>query len=331
MNLPRFTYHGPASLKECIAILADEENGAQVLAGGSDLLVRMKLRLETPGRLVSLSNIPGLKDITYRSGKGLAIGAGVALSVLASDAVIREKCPALADAAGLVATNQIRTVATVGGNILQNTRCRYYNRSSVWGKAVAPCFKRNGALCHVVPRGKRCFAVYQGDLAPLLIALNATATILSKKGAEEVPVGSLYSGDGKAPFNKLAGKIATKLTISEDSLDMRSAYRKYRLRGGIDFPLAGVAAALKLRNGLVEDLRLCLTGIASCPVTVPGAGEKVKGRPLSRDAAREAGKLAYAAAHPLANLEGDPATRRSMIRIMTEDILTTFIQAANSK
>jgi 4-hydroxybenzoyl-CoA reductase subunit beta len=325
MNLPRFTYHSPNSLKECIAMLSDQKNGVQVIAGGSDLLVRMKLRLETPDHLVSLADIPALKDITCRPGKGLTIGAGVTLSVLASDAVIREKCPALADAAGLVATNQIRTVATVGGNILQNTRCRYYNRSPVWGKAVAPCFKRNGAVCHVVPRGKRCFAVYQGDLAPLLIALNTSVTVVSKKGAEEIPVESLYSGNGKTPFNNVAGRIATGFTIPDDSLNARAAYRKYRLRGGIDFPLAGVAAALKLDNGLVEDLRLCLTGVASCPVPVQGAAEAAKGKPFSREVAGEVGRLAYAAAHPLANLEGDPATRRSMIRIMTKDILTSFI------
>lgn len=325
MNLPRFTYHSPDSLKKCIAILADQKNGTQVLAGGSDLLVRMKLRLETPGSLVSLADIPALQDIAYRPGKGLTMGAGITLSLLASDAIIQERCPALADAAVLVATNQIRTVATVGGNILQNTRCRYYNRSPVWGKAVAPCFKRNGAICHVVPKGKRCFAVYQGDLAPLLIALNTTVTIVSKKGTEEIPVESLYSGDGKVPFNNVAGTIATGFTIPEDSLNMRAAYRKYRLRGGIDFPLAGVAAALKPGNGLVEDLKLCLTGVASRPVTVPGAGEAAKGKPLSRELAREVGRLAYAAAHPLANLEGDPATRRSMIRVMTEDILTSFI------
>ncbi|HOE17489.1 MAG TPA: FAD binding domain-containing protein [Syntrophorhabdaceae bacterium] len=325
MNLPRFIYHSPSSLKECIATLADKKNSAQVLAGGSDLLVRMKLRLEAPGSLVSLADIPTLKDIVYRPGKGLTIGAGVTLSLLASDAVIRERCPALADAAGLVATNQIRTVATIGGNILQNTRCRYYNRSPLWGMAVSPCFKRNGGLCHVVPRGKRCFAVYQGDLAPLLIALNASVKIVSKKGAEEAPLESLYSGDGKSPFNNLAGKVVEGLTIPEGSLNMLSAYRKYRLRGGIDFPLAGVAVALKLDNGLVQDLRLCLTGVASRPFTVQGAGDAAKGKPLGRELAREEGKLAYAAAHPLANLEGDPAARRSMIRIMTEDILASFM------
>jgi len=325
MNLPRFIYHSPGSLKECVAILADKKNGAQVLAGGSDLLVRMKLRLETPGRLVSLADIPALKDIACLPGRGLAIGAGVTLSLLASDAVIREKCPALAEAAGLVATNQIRTVATIGGNVFQNTRCRHYNRSPVWGKAVSPCFKRNGGLCHVVPKGKKCFAVYQGDLAPLLIALNATVTIVSKKGAEEIPVESLYSGDGKAPFKNIAGKVATRFTIPEGSLGMQAAYRKYRLRGGIDFPLAGVASALKLNNGMVEDLELCLTGVASRPVAVPKAREAAKGKPLSREIAMEVGKLAYAAAHPLANLEGDPAARRSMIRIMTEDMLASFM------
>ena len=325
MNLPRFTYHAPVSLRECIAILTDQENDAQVLAGGSDLLVRMKHRLTKPGHLVSLSKIAELKDTAYHPGKGLIIGAGAVLSFLASDSLVREKCPALADTAELVATKQIRNAATMGGNVLQNTRCQYYNRSSVWGKAVAPCFKRDGTLCHVVLKGKRCFAVYQGDLAPLLIALNATVMIASKNSTEEILVESLYSGDGKAPLNNLTGNIVIRFTIPEGSLNKQAAYRKYRLRNGIDFPLAGVAVALKRNNGFVENLKVCLTGVASSPVLVSGAGETAKGKSLGHELARETGKLAYGAAHPLANLEGDPVRRRSMVRIMTEDILASFI------
>ena len=321
MNLPRFTYHAPASLEQCIAILHDLGNDAEVLAGGSDLFVRMKLRLTAPGHLVSLSKIEELKNITYHCRKGLTIGAGATLSLLASDSTVREKCPAIADAAELVATQQIRNTATLGGNVLQNTRCQYYNRSSVWSKATAPCFKRDGKVCHVVPKGKKCFAVYQGDLAPLLIALGATASVVSKTVTEEIPVESIYSGDGKKPFNTLSGRLVTGFTIPEDSLGSMASYKKYRLRGGIDFPLAGVAVFLKQGNGSIENLKICLTGVASSPVLVPC--ETAKGRSLGRDLGREMGKSAYAGAHPLANLEGDPARRRSMIRIITEDILAS--------
>lgn len=325
MNLPRFVYHTPLSLKECMAILADLQDDAEVVAGGSDLLVRMKLRLTMPGHLVSLAKIAELKHIIYRPAKGLTVGAGATLSLLASDSVVEGKCPAMAHAAELVATRQIRNAATLGGNVLQNTRCLYYNRSPVWGKAVAPCFKRGGTVCHVVPKGKRCVAVYQGDLAPLLIALGATALVVTTEGAREVPVESLFSGLGKAPFVDMREKIIMDFTIPETALDGQTAYRKYRLRKGIDFPLAGVAVTLKRTDGLIEHLRVCLTGVASSPVFVPKVEEMAKGRPLTRQLAREVGKAAYAAARPLANLEGDPARRRVMVRIITEDVLASLV------
>jgi 4-hydroxybenzoyl-CoA reductase subunit beta len=266
-----------------------------------------------------------LKHIVYNPGKGLTIGAGTTLSVLASDSIVREQCPALATTGELVATKQIRNIATLGGNVFQNTRCQYYNRSPVWGKAVAPCFKRNGTLCHVVPKGKRCFAVYQGDMAPILIALNATAMIVSKNSGKELHVETLFSGDGKEPCKDRTGMLITHFTIPENSLRMHSAYRKYRLRNGIDFPLAGVAVAVENKNDSIGNLRICLTGAASSPVLIPGTGEMARGKPLSKELAREAGKMAQAAAHPLANLEDEPARRRFMIRIMTEDILTSFV------
>jgi 4-hydroxybenzoyl-CoA reductase subunit beta len=325
MNLPHFTYHAPATLEECTGLLANLGDKAQILAGGSDLLVRMKFRLTRPGHLVSLSKIAELKHIVYSPGKGLTIGAGTTLSVLASDSIVREQCPALATTGELVATKQIRNTATLGGNVFQNTRCQYYNRSPVWGKAVAPCFKRNGTLCHVVPKGKRCFAVYQGDMAPILIALNATAMIVSKNSGKEMHVETLFSGDGKEPCKDRTGMLITHFTIPENSLRMHSAYRKYRLRNGIDFPLAGVAVVVENKNDLIGNLRICLTGTASSPVLIPGTGEMARGKPLSKELAREAGKMAQAAAHPLANLEDEPARRRFMIRIMTEDILTSFV------
>lgn len=325
MQLPHFIHHAPASVQECTEILADSNYKVQVLAGGSDLLVRMKLRLANPDCLVSLSKITALKQIVYNPVNGLTIGAGVTLSRLATDPLVREKCPAIADAAELVATKQVRNIATLGGNVLQNTRCQYYNRSTEWSKAVAPCFKRGGKLCHIIPGGRRCLAAYQGDLAPVLIALQATASIVSKDNALETLVSSLFSNDGVAPVKDISGKLITHFTIPESSLACQSGYKKYRLRNGIDFPLAGAAVALKSKDGLVDDLKVCLTGVASSPTLVFIAGNTIKGKPLTPDLVAEVGKLAHAAARPVANLEGDPAKRRSMVRIMVEDILTSYV------
>lgn len=323
MILPHFTHHTPGTVQDCIKILTEAEYKPQILAGGSDLLVRMKLGLTTPGELVSLSNMDELQEISCDPKRGLTIGAGVTLARLVSDPLVNEKCPVIARAADLVATKQVRNIATLGGNILQNTRCRYYNRSAEWGKAVAPCYKRGGELCHVIA-GKRCFAVYQGDLAPVLIALQATARLLSKEKDIEVDLESLYSKDGAAPFNDLKGRLLEQITIPAPSLTCRSDYKKYRLREGIDFPLAGVAVTLKEKHGFVEDLRVCLTGVASRPVLLTFNGETAVGKPLNQNLIKKVGQMVYAAARPLPNLEGEPSRRRAMTRILTEDILTSL-------
>ena len=167
MRIPRFYYHAPGSMEELSQLFKDLKEDAKLLAGGTDLLVRMKERLITPTHLISLSNIKGMDEYAYDDKNGLVLGAGVNLSSLSQHPIVLEKYPALAKAASMVATHQIRNMATIGGNIFQNTRCLYYNRSFLWGKAVIPCFKRGGNICHVVENSKRCFAVYQGDLAPV--------------------------------------------------------------------------------------------------------------------------------------------------------------------
>ncbi|MGI6492242.1 MAG: 4-hydroxybenzoyl-CoA reductase subunit beta [Peptococcaceae bacterium] len=325
MILPYFTHHAPGTVQECIKILDDARYKPQILAGGSDLLVRMKLGLINPEELVSLSNIDELQEISYSPLMGLTIGAGVTLARMATDPEVNENCPVLARAAELVATTQIRNTATIGGNILQNTRCQYYNRSAEWAKAVAPCYKRGGDLCHVVAPGKRCFAVYQSDLAPILVALNASVTLVSRGNARKVELNSLYSKDGVNPFKDVAGQLMTQITIPAASLANRCNYKKYRLRDGIDYPLAGIAVALKTNEGYVEELRIGLTGVASYPVLLILNGENVAGRPLNHNLIKELGQMVYDAARPLPNLEGDPARRRAMTRILTEDILTSFM------
>lgn len=324
MNLPHFFYHTPVSLDECKGLLAEfGENGA-IIAGGTDILVRMKYRLTKPGNLVSLSQIHELRHIEYSPGQGLSIGANIKLSRLVSDAIIKDKCPALSNASEVVATKQVRNAATLGGNLLQDTRCRFYNRSPVWGKSVESCFKRDGTVCHAVPKGKHCFAVYQGDLAPVLIALRAYARVVFPTGTKEIPLESLFTDNGKGPFRDLAGTILQSVVVPDSSLSMHCDYRKYRLRKGIDYPLAGVAVAVEKKKHGIGSLRICLTGVSSSPVLLPGIEEMIHGKPIGKDLFVEIGKMAQSSAHPLANLEDDPSKRRFMIRIMTEDILTAF-------
>jgi 4-hydroxybenzoyl-CoA reductase subunit beta len=320
VNLPHFDYHAPDTLAECARLLAGYGTDADILAGGTDLFVRMKYGLTTPSLLVSLSNIDGMEGVSCDIDNGLIIGARAGLEDLARSPIIIEKYPAIADAASLVATRQIRHMATVGGNLLQHTRCFYYNRSATWGKAVPACIKRAGDVCHVVPGSARCFAVYRGDMAPVLIALGARVTFVSTDKAEEVPLESVFTGDGKKPFRNAEGSILARISIPRSSPTVLR-YKKYRIRNGIDFPLAGAAVALFMNDDVIAGIRVCLTGVWSSPVLVNKAAEIACNRRLDAALVRELADAAYEAAHPLSNLEGSPERRRSMIRLMVRDML----------
>jgi len=322
MNLPHFDFHNPASLDECASLLKCFGKEAEIVAGGTDLFVRMKHRLKRPSHLVSLSKIDGLDSISLDSSSGMILGVRVKLAELARSPMVREKYTALSEAASLVATRQIRNMATLGGNILQDSRCLYYNRSMTWGKAVPPCMKRDGSACHAVAGSQRCFAVYQGDIAPVLIALGARANLFPPGKTGEIALEDLFTGDGKVPCRGLGGKVLTSVTLPVSLNPIFTAYRKYRLRDGMDFPLAGVAVVVRLDQGTIADIRICLTGVWSSPVLVKEAVDIARGKTLTAVLAKGLADAAYRAAHPVANLEGNPESRRSMIWRMVEEILS---------
>jgi len=321
MNLPHFNYHTPGSLDECAALMKTFREQAVLVAGGTDLYVRMKHRLATPSHVVSLGRIPGMHQISFDPARGLTLGAIVHLSVLAGSHLVKEKYPALAEAASLVATGQIRNMATLGGNVLQETRCLYYNRSILWKKGVPSCIKRGGTVCHSVPQSKRCFAVYQGDIAPVLIVLRGKVFIYADKEAEEMPVEDIFTGQGKDPFKRTDQKIVSAFTVPALPYPSYTAYRKYRLRDGIDFPLAGCALALQMDGKKIMDLRICLTGIGSSPILIKQAIEIAHGRELTPTLAKDLSDAAFKEAHPVANLGGNPDRRRLMIRQMVQEML----------
>lgn len=320
LRLPTFELRQPTSLSEAVATLADLGPDALVIAGGTDLLPNMKHELFTPQVLVSLGRIPELRGIHRADDGSLVIGAMTSLAdIAASDAVVRE-APCLAQAAGLVAGPQLRRMGTIGGNILLDTRCQYYNQTYFWRSALGFCLKKDGTACHVVQGGSKCVAAASADTAPALMTLGAVLTFASRNGWRDVAIDDLWVADGIVNRRVDPGEILASVRIPPVPAGHRGAYGKLRDRGSIDFPLLGVAVRLDLdAGGTVTAADLVLTALAARPKRVAQAASLLAGVLPGTDRFDAAvGALADAArrqCHTLANIPGDHEWRREMIPV----------------
>lgn len=260
--LPDFDILRPANLDEAVAALADP--GARALAGGTDLIVNLRRGIGAPERLVDLTGLPGMAGIEAQ-GDTLVIGAGVTLRELATSPVLGPAEAALAQAAEAVAGPSHRNLATVGGNLCLDTRCLYYNQSEWWRKSNGYCLKYRGDICHVAPLGERCRAAFSGDLAPAFMALGAEAEIAGPAGLRRIPLADMYQEDGAAHLTLGPGDILVRLHLPRGG--GRSGYAKVRVRGAMEFPLAGVAALCRpVADG--TEVSVALTGTNSCPIAM---------------------------------------------------------------
>lgn len=265
-SLPSFRVAQPATIAEAVAACANHP-GSRFMAGGTDLLVNMRRGIVSPDLLVSLSGIDELTAITADA-QGMTIGAGVTIASLARNATAVAQYHGLAQAAAAIAGPGHRNMATVGGNLCLDTRCVYYNQSEWWRSANAYCLKSRGDTCHVAPQGQRCHAAYAGDLAPALLVLGAEISIAGPKGRRRIPLSELYVEDGKAHLTLADGELIVAVHLPPDA--PASAYLKVRVRGAIDFPLAGVAVALSASGNAIVSLRVGLTGTNSWPFLLVG-------------------------------------------------------------
>ncbi|HYA35808.1 MAG TPA: FAD binding domain-containing protein, partial [Candidatus Binataceae bacterium] len=251
LRLPEFSYHSPRSITEAVRIIADLNEDAMVVAGGTDVYPKMKRGQFSPRHLVSLRAVNELKGIDPNHRDGLWIGAGETLHSIANHRAIREIAPALAEAARSVAMAQIRNVATIGGNLLVDTRCNQYDQSYFWRQAAGFCLKKDGDRCLVAPASKKCLAVFSSDTAPVLQSIDARVVLDSRDGGRIVPVSELYRNDGIDFCVRRRDELLRALVIPRGSFGWRSIYLKLRRRDSFDFPLLGVAAALNLdRDGV---------------------------------------------------------------------------------
>jgi 4-hydroxybenzoyl-CoA reductase subunit beta len=275
-----------------------------LIAGGTDLLPNMKRRHQAPQVLVSLGAIPELKD--FSNGGGTTYGSALTLSQV----VQNPKTPAaLRHAAIQVATPHIRNMGTLGGNLCLDTRCNYYNQSYEWRKAIDFCLKKDGNICWVATASKRCVAVSSTDTAPALIALNASVKLVSAKGEREIPVAALYQNDGIDYLSRAPEEILTEVRVPGG---WQSSYWKLRRRGSFDFPILGVAAALKFENDTISEARIALGAVASRPFLVEKAGEFLKGKKLTDEVIAEAAAMVANRAKPMDNTDMDLYWRKEV-------------------
>lgn len=318
MSLPQFKLLRPRTLEEARAHLAAHSGNIRVLAGGTDLIPSMRQKLFEPQYVLDLGRITELRGIRPHNGGAVEIGALTTLSAIERSAHLRKHFSVLTEAAATVASPVLRNMGTIGGNICLDTRCLWYNQSLAWRKGCGFCIKKDGDLCHVAPGGTKCWAAFSGDTPPALLCLNAEIELASPSGLRRVALRNFYTGDGLQYRNLRTDELVTRVFLPAESAGYRGVYRKLRVRGSIDYPLAGVAVVMKRSNGHVSDARIAMTAVNPAPMLVEGAGRMLIGKVVDEALAEAAGDLAARTAKPLTTSALTPEYRREMIRVFAK-------------
>jgi 4-hydroxybenzoyl-CoA reductase subunit beta len=321
MRLPPFTYLAPRTVAEAARVLAEHGADAMPVAGGTDLYPNMKRRQLEPKVLVGLGAIREMRGVGGTSREGLTIGATTTLTAVASHEVIAREFPALATAAGLVSSPQLRNVGTLGGNLCVDTRCNYYNQSHAWRKAIGFCMKKDGDICLVAPGSPRCWAVSSSDTAPVLWSLGARVRLVGATGERTVPVATLYRDDGIEYLGKRRDEIVADILLPPVD-GWRSIYLKLRRRGSFDFPVLGVAVAARIEDATVREARIVLGAVASLPREAGTAAAALAGERLTPEVIARVADLAAGPAKPLDNTDHAHFYRKRMARVFVTRALT---------
>ena len=298
----------PVSVEEAIHVLSLHGTDAAVYAGGTDLLVRLKNRLtKAPAYLVDVKKIDNLAYIRENAQGGVQIGTLTKLAEMADSALLAEKYPMLVQAINTISSPELRNASTLGGDLLQEVWCQYL-------RGGYDCYRNGGYICygaigdnsyyHSAMGGMLCYAVYPGDAAPALMALDATVKLATPFGTKELTVEQLVPGDmmvdGRLQSHVVRfNEILTEVVIPPPQPGFRASFEKIRPRGVWDFAMASAAIGLRLSGTTIEDVRVVLGGIATKPVREKTVEDLLRGRPLSAELIAQAQAAALANAAPL--------------------------------
>ena len=317
MRLPKFEYSTPRELAEAVKIMASVGPEGQFVAGGTDLYPNMKRRQQTPKTVISVMHLPELNQITGDGKSGVSIGASVTLTDICENPLINRDYPVVAHAARSISTPILRNMGTIGGNLLLDTRCNYYDQNYEWRKGINFCLKKDGDVCWVAPGSSKCWAVQSADLVPVMVAIGAKLRFASTLGDRMIAAAGLYNDDGIDYLHKRPDELLVDIQLPPIN-GWRASYQKLRRRGAFDFPVLGVAAWVQLdQAGLVANAKVILGGIAPSPVEVKEAAQALIGQPLDREHIEAAAEAAYVKARPLDNTDFVMNWRKQMTRQYT--------------
>lgn len=312
LRLPVHTTEFPNSIAEAVALRAAAGAEGAYVAGGTDLYPNMKRRQQEPRRVIDIRRIPELGRLEVRGDGTLVVGAGVTLTRFLSDPRVRSGWPALAHAASEISTPLLRNMGTVGGNLLLDTRCNYYDQGYEWRKAIHFCMKKDGDTCWVAPSSPRCWAVQSSDLVPVMVAVGARVVLAGPEGERTLPISALYHDDGMAFLTKRPEELLVRVEVPPLS-NARASYRKLRRRSSFDFPVLGVAAWAAFDGaGKVTAARIVLGAVGSFPKVVEEAGAALAGGTLTDEEMEEASRRASKLAKPLDNTDFTIGWRKDM-------------------
>src|ERR1700724_3429248 len=320
LRLPRRQYLRPRSVAEATELAAQNPR-AMFIAGGTDLVPNLKRRQFDVTTLISLNALPDGGRVEGDVKNGVTIGAGATLEELAHHDLLAGPFGALAQACGSVSTPQVRYMGTLGGNLLVDPRCNYYNQTYSWRKAVGFCMKKDGQICLVARSSPRCWAVSSSDSAPVVLALNAEVTLHRVEDSRRTAAAGLYKDDGIAYTTKRRDEVITAIHLPAAGGRATSSYWKLRRRPSFDFPVLGAAVAITWDDGVVRDVRGALGAVGSRPVDITALLQPLRGIHPDDDAIAEVAEAADKPSRPLDNTDLSHYWRKRMTKVYIERAL----------
>ncbi len=315
-----FELFQPTALGGALQLLREHRKDSWIVAGGLDTFDWLKDRVKRPGVVIDLGGVDELRGISATDDGGIAIGAMTTLTTVEEDARVAGDYPLLAEAAALVATPQIRNQGTLGGNIVQDTRCWYYRGG--W-----PCYRAGGNICyaatpqsmnreHCILGASRCVAVNPSDTAPALIALDARMEVANISGTRMYEAADFFIGPDLDITRMTVlepGDLLVRVLLPAPGANRRTYFEKVRDRRAWDFALVTVASMLTVEGGVISDIRLSVNGVAPYPVRLRGAEAVARGRAPSHETGIRAGEVAVEGARALRHNDYKIAMTRNLV------------------
>jgi 4-hydroxybenzoyl-CoA reductase subunit beta len=313
MITSKFEFKNPEDVEEAVRLYREFQGGAVYLSGGTDLVPRMKLGLEKPKAVIDLKRIVPLKTVEDQ-GDWIRIGPLARIFDLKKNDLVREYFPVLEASLQATSCESLQMRGTIGGNLLQNSRCLFYNQSEFWRKSKGFCLKMGGESCNAVPGAKTCFANYCSDNAPALCTLSAEIEISGPDDVRRLNLEKLYSNKSDKPFDLQPGEILTAIFVpNKKSI---GGYEKLRVRGAIDYPLLSVAFSFADGTG-----KLAIGAVGPRPYVV-------EMKQTSHDAIKEAVEAILKQVRPVGNTVLDPDYRKRMIPVLTGMLINKVMEGA---